>query len=78
MSEKFTIERIVPLPRDAIRTSPHIAVWVRHDESLSTFEFPATTPRSHILVQIRHQLRMAQHMKVQTDLAELAGKEFDL
>lgn len=78
MTEKFTIERVVPLPRDSVRTSPHVAVWVRHEESLSAFEFPATTPQSHILVQIRHQLRMAKHMKVKTDIAELAGKEFDL
>lgn len=78
MSEKFTIEKVAPLPRDAARTSPHVAVWVRHEGSLSVFEFPATTPQSHILVQIRHQLRMAKHMKVQTPLAELAGKEFDL
>jgi len=78
VAEKFTIDRVVSLPRDAVRTSPHVAVWVRHEGTLSVFEFPATTPQSHILVQVRHQLRMAAHMKVKTDLAELAGKEFDL
>ncbi len=78
MTEKFTIERVVPLPRDSVRTSPHVAVWVRHDGAQSVFEFPSTTPQTHILVQIRHQLRQSKHLKVQATLEELAGKEFDL
>jgi hypothetical protein len=84
MADKFSIARIAPLPAgvllaDGTRTNtPHVAVWVSYEGSMSVFQFPAHTPQSHILVQIRLALRRAKETSMGDHLKELAGKDFDV